>query len=181
MAFFDNASEKLRKQNLKTLEDKRIAFAKRVNGMNLTPDFMLYSQNGGGFTGMGMSGKKYIYITGPAPAEEADFSIMAYDHVDIQTREILIESEGMGGMFGFGKKGGVGYVITLSFPDGMTGELSVVSNQNCILEAARGKDSLFDEKRRHGNSNFVWEFRPLEDKRINAIVERFLKAMGDEL
>ncbi len=181
MALFDNTQEKQRKQNLMELENKRLAFARRLQEMGVQSDRAIYAQAGGGFHGIAISGAQICYITGPAPGEDADFTVQVYPRVAINTEEILIPSEGMGGILGFGKRGGIGYKLNFVFPDGSVGDLEIISGLNCIFEHDKGGDPLFDAKRRRGDANFVWEFRPVDQSRVKQVVGKWLQSLGDQL
>ena len=53
MPLFDNAAEKVRKDNLKLLEDKRVAFAEKLEKMNFKPERMIFfSCENGTFTAL---------------------------------------------------------------------------------------------------------------------------------
>ncbi|MEG1812924.1 MAG: hypothetical protein RR337_06470 [Clostridia bacterium] len=181
MGLFDSADEKRRKENLRILEDKRMAFAQKAKAAGLVSEKALYGQTGGGFHGIVVSGGQYTYVTGPAPGEDADFTMAKYPSVKVALEDVHIASEGMGGMLGFGKKGGLGFKLLLTFPDGSEGVIDVIAGQNCVYENERGVDPLFDIKRRRGGSNFVWEFRPIEQSSVNPIKVRWLRLLGDEI
>lgn len=180
MGIYDNISEKQRKDSLALLEDKRVAFAKKLADMGLTPGRALYVQCGGGFHGVVLSSRGILYLTGPGPMEqEDDFTVSVHNGVELSYEEVHIASQGLGGIFGFGKKGGVGFKLTLSFPDGSTGELELVSGQHTFMEVHKGKDPVFDQKRRRGFSNVVWEFKPLEPKHVQALRDRWMPLLRE--
>lgn len=179
MGLFDNEAEKQRKQALRELEDKRLAFARRLNEMGLHSDKALYGQAGGGFHGVVLSGGEILYLTGPAPGEGGDYTLARHPHVSVRSEEVFIKSEGMGGVLGFGKKGGLGFRLLLTFPDGTQGDVEIVSGQNCMLEKDKGMDPLFDLKRRKGLSNVVWDFRPIEPKTVEPLRLKWLALLGD--
>ncbi|MDO4548758.1 MAG: hypothetical protein Q4D04_11705 [Clostridia bacterium] len=180
MPLFDNSAEKQRKQNLKELEDKRVAFADMLKQKGYVSEKSIYGQTGGGFHGIALSNGSYLYIEGPSPGEDADFLVREYPSVRATVEEVFIQSEGMGGLLGFGKKGGVGFKLLLIFPDGESGDIEIVAGQNCAFENERGIDPLFSTKRRRGDANFVWEFRPVEQSSIIPMKERWLKRLGSQ-
>ena len=180
MALFDNEAEKLRKKNLEKLEDKRVAFAKKLSAMNLTCEKALYAQTGGGFRGLALCGDKILYLTGPGPSDEVDFTVDVHPSVDARVERILIKGEGAGGFLGFGKKGGSGFRLYLTFPNDNTGEIEIVSSQNCFLEIEKGADPLFDLKRRRNNANFVWDFKTVDRGDLDAVLRRWLAHLGGE-
>ncbi|MEA4899818.1 hypothetical protein ACH6CV_08580 [Bacillota bacterium Meth-B3] len=181
MGWFDSPEERQRKDNLRLLEDKRVAFAKRLREMGLKSDRALYCQVGGGFHGIALCGNQFVYITGPAPGEDADFTASVHSGVSIQTEQVTVPSEGMGGILGFGKRGAQGYRLHLHFPDGTDGELELLSGMNCVYEHDKGTDLLFDAGRRRGDANFVWNFRPIEPRAVKALLQRWLTALGDAI
>ena len=84
MGIFDNMSEKQRKESLALLEDKRVAFAKKLAGMGLAPGRALYVQCGGGFHGVVLSSCGILYLTGPGPMEqEDDFTVSVHRGVEL--------------------------------------------------------------------------------------------------
>ena len=179
MALFDTGVEKQRKENLKVLEEKRVAFAERLNKMGFQSDQSLYSQMDGGFCGVVISKDQFLYITGPGPGDTADFSVKAYPALSMQIEDVLIPSEGMGGILGMGKRGGIGYNVTLIFPDGESGEFGFVSGRNYYFEHDHGKDPLFDTRKRRGNANFVWEFSAIESSKVNEIITRWTNILEE--
>lgn len=178
MGLFDNEAERQRKQSLRELEDKRLAFAQRLQEMGLRSDKSLYGQVEGGFHGVALSGEEILYITGPGPGSAEDYTVARHPSAVVRSEEIFIKSEGLGGVLGFGKKGGLGFRLVLTFPDGTQGDVEIVAGQNCVLAREKGADPVFSVKRRRGLSNVVWDFRPIEAKTAQALRLKWLELLG---
>lgn len=179
MAFFDNKSEQERKQNLKNLEDKRLAFAERLAAEGVLPERTLFAQHDGGFVGLAHDGKDLFLLTGPGPSSEDDFTCERFSGgLPFRFEEVQIKSQGMGGILGFGKKGGYGFNLIVTRPDGTEASLSLVAGQNSYLETADRKCSLFSTKRKRGNANFVWDFAPIERDKLEGIRQRWEKLIN---
>lgn len=174
MGLFDSADEKKRKESLEALENKRLAFVSEMKALGIKSEAALYGQTGGGFHGVIKSGDQIVYVTGPGPQEENAFAYAVHPGASVRVEEIVIPSDGLGGILGFGKKGGAGYRLALTFPDGTTGDIEIVAGQNCYFEQNNGVDPLFDEKRRRANANFVWDFKPVDKSLLNPILDRWL-------
>ena len=154
-----NEKEKARKANLKELEDKRIAFAEAHQNEKM--DSALLVQFGGGFKGVGIGPQGIFLMTGPGPGDEGDFTLERYDRCKARLKEEKIASEGAAGILGFGKKGGLGYTLSVELED-QGFELTFVSGYNFLLEVTPSKKNpLFDTKRRAGNANIVWDMRSI--------------------
>jgi hypothetical protein len=154
-----NEMEKVRKSNLKDLEDKRIAFAEAHQDLKM--DSALLVQFGGGLRGVGIGPGGVYLMTGPGPGDEADFTMERYDRCKARLRDEKIASEGAAGILGFGKKGGLGYTLSIEVPD-KTFEITFVSGYNFLLEVTPArKNPLLDTKRRPGNANIVWDMRSI--------------------
>ena len=154
-----NENEKMRKSNLKELEDKRIAFAEAHQDLKM--DSALLVQFGGGLRGVGIGPNGIYLLTGPGPGEEGDFTLERYDHCVARLRDEKIASEGAAGILGFGKKGGLGFTLIIEVPE-KTYEITFVSGYNFLLEVTPAKKNpLMDTKRRPGNANIVWDMRSI--------------------
>ena len=94
---------------------------------------------------------------------------------------MLIKSEGLGGILGFGKKGGVGFKMVIVPEEGEPLEMELVSGLGTYLEVRpdkRGKNALLGVKRRRGNANFVWDFMPIEREAIDALQKRWMEIIN---
>ena len=59
--------------------------------------------------------------------------------------------------------------------------MELISGLGSYLEFApgtRGKNALLNPKRRRGNANFVWDFRPVEREAIEGLKKRWLELLG---
>lgn len=171
MAFLDNENEKLRKERLKNLEDKRLAFAEKLDKQGFKPEKMLFcSAENGSFTALARAGGKYAVITSPVFGDESGgFALHLLDEINYRKEDQFIKAEGMGGIFGFGKKGAVGFAIIITLPDGSEVSLEFMAGRNSYLETGLKKNPLLSLKRRRGDSNIMWDMTPLERSHLNKI------------
>lgn len=175
MGLFNNPKEQQRLLNLQQLEDKRLIFARELKQRGINIDRALLVQTGGGFKGIGMHKSDVYLLEGPAPGEDADFKIDVITGMPIRFEPFVIPSEGGGGLLGFGKKGGHGYLMCIGNPDGTEQQIHMVSALQCIYEEQEQELTLLSEKRRKGNANFVWDFTPIQNKQLDKIVEAWKK------
>lgn len=172
-----NENEKMRKSNLKELEDKRIAFAEAHQDLKM--DSALLVQFGGGFNGVGIGPDGIYLMTGPGPGDEADFTLERFSHCKARLRDEKIASEGAAGILGFGKKGGLGYTLAIEVPD-KSFEITFVSGFNFLLEVTPAKKNpLLDPKRRPGNANIVWDMRSIPYADSQATFAWWHKALNE--
>ena len=170
MGFFSDPGEAERREKLKVLEDKRLAFAQALANKGFKPEKMLFAQTeNGGFTALAKFGGKQWLVISPGLGTDEDFRLEAQPRFDVRKEEILVKSEGMGGMLGFGKKGerGVDYVFAL--PDGGEAHLPFVFGRSCWAEYAFKKNPLLSVKRRRGNANVVWDLKPVDAPQLEKI------------
>jgi len=174
MAFLDKDSEKLRKERLKNLEDKRLAFAEKLAKQGFAPEKMLFCSNEtGSFVALARVDAKYAIVVSPAFGDDSgDFTLHLLDRIDCRREEQFIKSEGMGGMFGFGKKGAVGYELIFTLPDGSEVLMPIMAGRNSYLEAPLKKNPLLSLKRRRGDANLMWDFAPIERSHLDKIENR---------
>ena len=171
MGLFSDPGDAERREKLKQLEDKRLAFAQALAEKGFRPETMLFAQTeNGGFTALAKFGGKQWLIISPGLGTEEDFRLVTQERFDVRKEEILVKSEGMGGMLGFGKKGerGVDYVFTL--PDGGEAHLPFVFGRSCWAEYTLKKNPLLGLKRRRGNANVVWDLKPVDNTELDRIV-----------
>lgn len=173
-----NEKEKVRKANLKDLEDKRVAFAEAHQELKITS--ALYVQFGGGFRGVGVAADGIYLLTGPSPGEEEDFTIRRYDHCRARLRDEKVASEGAAGILGFGKKGGQGYTLSIEVEDAEPFEMAFVSGYNFLLDVTSGmKNPLLDTKRRAGNANLVWDMRSIPYADCQTVFFKWQKLLSE--
>ena len=163
MGLFNSAEDYQRKANLKKLEDKRVALAQRLAREGFAPEKMLFAQlDNGGFTAICRFNGRFWLIVSPGFGSDDDFIFESFDAPDFTLRQVDVKAEGMGGIFGFGKKGehGVEYVIRRA--DGSEARLPLVAGRNFWLEANLARNPLLKTQRRRGDANLVWDFKPLD-------------------
>ena len=180
MGLFDSAAEQERRANLKKMEDKRVAFAQLLAKQGFAPERMLFAQNeDGGFTALSRFNGKYWLIISPGFGTDDDYIMESYDDLNYRSQEVRVKPEGMGGIFGFGKKGEVGIEYLIARHDGSEAKMSFVSGRNNWMESALAKNPLLKTQRRRGDANLVWDMRPIDHtviQKIITVVEDFLAA-----
>ena len=125
--------------------------------------------------------KQMIYISHmhwPGFGTDEEFVLERYDVMTVRKESIQVASEGLAGIMGMGKKGenGAEYIITRH--DGSELSFPVVSGRNSWMECSLKKNPLLDTKRRRGNTNIVWDMRPIENRHIKALLELTDSYMG---
>lgn len=177
MGLFSDPEELERREKLKVLEDKREAFAKVLEQRGFRPETMIFAQMpNGGFAAMSRFGGKQWLILSPGLGTEEAFELHISERFPVRKEEVLVKSEGMGGMLGFGKKGehGVEYVVTLD--DGREVRVPFVFGRSCWGEFSLKKNPLLPVKRRRKDANVVWELKPIDNqelKRITALADGY--------
>lgn len=172
MGIFNGPEEEARKANLKKLEDKRVAFAQRLAREGFAPERMLFAQTeNGGFVALCREGGKQCLIVSPGFGTDEEYVFERHDALEYTRQKVDVKPEGMGGIFGFGKKGetGVEYVITRL--DGSQVRMPFVSGRNSWLEVALAKNPLLKTQRRRGDANLVWDFKILDNSTVARAVE----------
>ncbi len=174
MAWSQSEKDKARLLGLGRLEDKRVAFAESLKAQGLSFTDALLVQQGGGFQGVGRAGERLYLLTGPAPGDaDADFVCERLDGLRASFEPFLIESEGMGGMLGMGKKGGRGYRLMLLWNGGER-EMSFVPALMCILDVRPGdRFALAETARNKKVYNFVWDFPAIDVRAMDRIAARW--------
>lgn len=169
MALFGSAEEQARKDKLRRLEDKRLAFAQRLSAQGFAPEEMLFAQGAdGGFTAVSRFGGKVWLIEAPAFGSDGDFSLTPMDALDYRSEEVFQKSEGMGGIFGFGKKAEIGVEFVIAMPEGREARMSFVSGRTGWLRTNLKKNPLLKTRRRRGDANVVWDFHPMDRSELDA-------------
>ena len=169
MALFDSMEDQARKQKLKQLEDKRLAFAQKLSAQGFAPEDMLFAQrDDGGFTAISRFDGRHWVIVGPAFGSDDDFSLIPLDTLSYRAQEVFQKAEGMGGIFGFGKKAQVGVEFMIALPDGSEACMPLVSGRTGWLRANLKKNPLLKTKRRRGDANVVWDFHPMDRSELEA-------------
>lgn len=178
--FSKNEAEVNRKRNLRELEDKRVRFAQMLEAEGFHPESCLYVQKEGGFAAVARQGAELFLLTGPAPGSQEDFTFRRTRRARAHTEDIFIKSEGLGGILGFGKKGGVGFRLIVMPEEGEPLEMEIISGLGTYLELTgrKGKNALLSTRRRRGNANFVWDFMPIEREKIQPLMDRWLEIIN---
>ena len=178
MALFSDPGDAERREKLRQLEDKRVAFSQQLANQGFRPEKMLFAQTeNGGFAAIARFGGKQWLVVSPGLGADEDYRLDVSPRFDYRREDVLVKSEGMGGMLGFGKKGerGTDYIITR--PDGSEVHLPFVFGRNCWAEFSLKRNPLLSVKRRRGNANLVWDLRPVDNAeldKIRALVESYL-------
>ena len=171
MGLFDTPEELARKANLKKLEDRRVAFAQKLAQQGFAPEKMLFAQNdNGGFTALCRNGGKYWLVISPGFGTDDDFVLESYDALDWRVEEVLVKSEGMGGIFGFGKKAEIGREFFIRRHDGTEARMPFVCGRGNWLDASLAKNPLIKERRRRGDANIVWDMKPIDRTQVDRVV-----------
>ena len=169
MALFGGAEDQARKDKLKRLEDKRLAFAQRLSAQGFAPEEMLFAQReDGGFTAVSRFDGRLWIITSPAFGADDDFTLTPLNALEYRAEEVFQKAEGMGGIFGFGKKAEIGVEFVIALPDGGEARMPFVSGRTGWLRASLKKNPLLQTKRRRGDANVVWDFRPMDRGELDA-------------
>ena len=170
MPLFDTNAEKLRKQNLKSMEDKRVRFAEELNAMGFKPEKMLFcSSEEGNFVALARWNGKYAVIVSPTFGQEGEFVLELHDQLQYEKEEIYEKGTGLNGAFGFGTKGAKGSKLHISLNDGSIATMCIVAGRTSWLEAPLRKNPLLSLKRRRGDANIVWDLMPIEPHSLSKI------------
>ena len=176
MGLFNDPNEQKRRENLRILEDKRLAFAQRLQREGFAPETMaLFSTERGGLIGLCRHQGRVGLIVGPDFGADGDFTLEQYDALPVRFEEYFEKSEGMGGIFGMGKRGAVGFYVIAQRPDG---ELAIpcVMNKNSAAVFSLKKNPLLSVRRRRGDAHVVWDLPPVEKRRLSEM-ERLVRGI----
>lgn len=171
MGLFSDPNEQARKDSLRKLEDKRLALAEKLDKQGFKPETMLFAQSdNGGFVAVCRYNGRQWLIVGPGFGTDEEFIVADSDRFDVRKEEVLVKSEGMGGIMGFGRKGehGAEYVVTL--PDGREVRMPFVFGRNGWGEFPLKKNPLLSTKRRRKDANLVWDLTPIDNAKIQQIM-----------
>jgi hypothetical protein len=169
-----------RRDQLRILEDKRLAFAARACGEGYDPEFSLYIQREGGFWGLAVNGDERCVLYGPGPGEDADFRLDRYPRGALTVGMLpqTVQSTGLGGAFGLGQKGGDGHRLILLTPAGERLEMTLVSSIGSYLETNRKTNELLSPRRARGDANFVWQFKSGNRTQVGEVCRRWHERMS---
>lgn len=172
MGLFDNAAELERKENLKKLEDKRLAFAQSMANQGFAPERMLFAQTErGGFMAVCRDRGQFAVIIGPAFGSDEDYRMVRMDALNFRRQDVHVPSEGMGGIFGMGKKAETGVEFIISLPDGEEVKMPFVGGRSSWMERELKKNPLLSTKRRRGDANLCWDMMPLDRTSVSKAME----------
>ena len=172
MGIFSSPQENERKANLKKMEDRRLAFAQELEAQGFKPERMLFAQaeNGGLVAVCRFNGRQWL-IVGPGFGADEAFALESFDRMRVRSEEVQVKAEGLGGMFGFGKKGERGIQYHITRADGSEVDMPFVFGRNCWAEYTLNKNPLLKTRRRRGDANIVWDLRPIEGDKLAKILE----------
>lgn len=163
MPLFDTDAEKARKESLKVLEDKRVAFAEKLEKMNFKPERMIFfSCENGTFTALARLGGKYAVVVAPALSQDGDFLLDIQDKLAVEREDVFEKGTGLNGAFGFGTKGAKGFILHITLSDGSVAQMPVVAGRTSWMETPLRKNTLLKTRRRRGNANLVWDMMPID-------------------
>ena len=172
MGIFNSPEEMERKANLKKLEDRRVALAQRLAREGFAPERMLFCQTQmGGFVALARFQNQAWLIVSPDFGSDADFAVERFDALDYTRQEVRVKAEGMGGIFGFGKKAQTGVEYRVRRQDGSEVCMPFVAGRNGWLEVNLAKNPLLKTQRRRGDANLVWDFKPLDLSTVGRAIE----------
>lgn len=163
MGLFNSQEDIERKEKLKKLEDKRVAMAQRMAREGFAPEKMLFAQmENGGFTAICRFDSRFWLVVSPGFGTDDEYVFESCDAPDYTVQQVNVKPEGMGGMFGFGKKGETGVEYIIHRENGEDARLPLIAGRNNWLECQLSKNPLLKTQRRRGNANLVWDFKPLD-------------------
>ena len=179
MPLFDSSAEKLRKENLKSLEDRRLRFAEDLQQKGFKPEKMLFcSTEGGQFVALARHNGKAAVVVSPVFGEEGEFVLECHDNLKCEKEDVFEKGSGLNGAFGFGKKGAKGFVLHIELSDGSVAHLHVVAGRTSFLETDYKHNPLLKTKRRRGDANIIWDLAPIDaghlDKIENSLMNYYL-------
>lgn len=163
MGLFSDAKERQRKANLKAMEDKRLAFAQRLDAEGFKPEKMLFAQmDKGGFAAVCAHGGRRWLIVSPEFGGDGDFIRLDFEPEDVKKVDVHIEGEGMGGILGLGRRSQHGAEYVIALPDGGEAVVPFVFGRSSWSEFRLAKNPLLKTARRRGDANVVWELKPID-------------------
>ena len=171
MALFNNEEEQARKEKLRYLEDKRVAFAERCAGQGFKPDKMFFcSDEHGGFTALARDRKRHVVITAPVFGDpEGDYHMYVLDELRFDKEIVEIKGTGLNGMFGFGTKPAIGVNLRIELPEGEA-VMELVGGRTTYMVVNRYKDNpLLKTRRRRSDANVVWDFMPIDAMKVEKL------------
>lgn len=165
-----------RKEKLRALEDARLAFAEEMAQRGFEPDEMiLVGTERGALVGLSRERSRLNLVIGPEFVQPGPFRLESCPLDSVRREEVLIPSEGLGGLLGMGKKGAKGFVLILD-RGGVEISVPFITNRTSASCFSLRKNPLLKRKRRHGDANVLWDLNPLDDRQLHKI-EKKLESM----
>lgn len=179
MPIFDSDAEKLRKENLKKMEDRRVRFAEMLQQKGFKPEKMLLcSTEGGQFVALARYNGKPAVIVSPIFGQEGDFIFDCPETLQWEKEDVYEKGTGMNGIFGFGTKAARGFLVHLHLSNGEEAKLHVVAGRTSFLMTDYRHNPLLKTKRRRGDANVIWDLSPIDasnlEKLEDAVLNYFL-------
>ena len=175
MPLFDSSAEKQRKENLKSLEDRRVRFAEALQQQDFKPEKMLFcSTEGGQFVALARHQGKVAVVVSPVFGQDEDFVIEFHEALQWEREDVFEKGTGLNGAFGFGKKGAQGFVLHITLGDGSVAHLHVVAGRTSFMETDYKHNPLLKTKRRRGDANIIWDLAPIEAGQLRKIEDRLM-------
>lgn len=174
MPLFSSDAERQRKENLKRLEDKRLRFAQELDARGFRPERMFFcSREDGSYVALARHEGRLAVIDAPRLDDaDGEFALRLPESPRFEREDVFEKGSGLNGAFGFGVKGARGFNLYVVLDDGERVFVPVVFGRTSWLESEGRKNPLLQLKRRRGNANIVWDFRPIDNVTLSRIEER---------
>ncbi len=167
MGLFSNPAEDKRRQSLKDMEDARLRFAQDMQAKGFAPDGMLIlSTDRGGYIALCRHEGKTCLIESPDFGAPGEFILHTFDALPAVRQEHFLPAEGMGGAFGFGKKGEKGFILTVTLPERQIILPFIANRASAMIGSAK---LLLSTKRRRGDANLAWDLSPIDSKLLEKL------------
>ena len=176
MGLFSTPQDKARKANLTALEDKRLRFLKDVQDFG---EMLLTITERGSLRGLGLVNQKPCAIIAPELGSEEEYQLIPLTGCTYRKEPFFEAGTGLGGAFGLGQKGGVGFTLILETEQGEW-ELPYIYHKSSCMICAPKKNPMLSGKRKKGDANPAWELPPIERKDLNEI-EKWLDAFMSQI
>lgn len=168
MGLFSNPAEEARKNNLKQMEDARLRFAQRMHSEGFRPERMLIVSTGrGGYAALCRHAGQVCLIVSPDFGAPGEFVLETYEILPARREDFYQPAEGLGGIFGFGKKPSVGFRLIISRPSGDF-EIPFITNHSAA-SIYTAKNPLLSTTRRRGDANLVWDLQPMDRRLLGEV------------
>lgn len=171
-----NPEKLLLKKHLNDMEAKRLTFALDSLARQYHPKRALYVQREDGFTGIGVNNKTLYLITGPAPGSSEYFQIQPLQDTAASLKPIFQEIKGMGGLFGYGEKGGAGWRLVIEGSKVI--EIDIIPCLTYFSDVIRDDDRLFSIQ--ENNKNNIYRYmRPQSHSTCYTILTKWLSILQE--